>query len=116
LELETIVNEKIQNEFKALMDKCPKNMILNDLPVIEKAFNFACRNLGNTTWENDELILIHSISVAQIAVLELGLSTDSLVSALLHNVYGRGNVTFSADEVKKLFGPSVLKFSMGLSR
>lgn len=112
--METIVNEKIQNEFKALIDKCPKNMILNDLPVIEKAFNFACRNLGNTTWENDELILIHSISVAQIAVLELGLSTDSLVSALLHNVYGRGNATFSAEEVKKLFGPSVFEILDGI--
>lgn len=112
--METIINEKIQNEFKALIDQCPKNMILNDLPLIEKAFNYACQFIGNTTWENDELILIHSISVAQIAILELGLATDSLISALLHNVYRKGGIVFPAEEVKKLFGPSVCEILDGI--
>src|ERR1035437_9956522 len=113
--METIINEKIQNEFKALIDKCPRNMVLNDLSLIEKAFNYACQNIGNTTWENDELILIHSISVAQIAVLELGLSTDSLVSALLHNISRvSGIAAFPTEDVKKLFGPGVCEILDGI--
>jgi GTP diphosphokinase / guanosine-3',5'-bis(diphosphate) 3'-diphosphatase len=112
--VETIINEKIQNEFKVLIDLCPKSMISNDLPVIEKAFYFACENIGNIIWEKGEFILVHSISVAKIAVLELGLSTDSLIAALLHNVFRPDGILFSVEDVRKQFGASVSEILDGI--
>ena len=112
--METIINEKIRNEYNELITQCAKNVPTDDLPIIEKAFDYACQNLGNKTWENNEFILVHSISVAKIAVLELGLSTDSLISALLHNVFGKGGVAFSPEEVKRRFGSSVCEILDGI--
>ena len=112
--METVINEKIHSEYKTLIEQCPPNMIVNDLPVIEKAFAFALESIGNTSWEQGEFVLVHSISVAKIAVLELGLSTDSLISALLHNVYRTGGAPFSAEEVTKLFGSGVCEILEGI--
>lgn len=114
--METSINERIRNKIKVLIDNCPKSMILNDMPLIKKAFDYACQNIGNTTWENDELILVHSISVAQIAVIELGLSIDSLIAALLHNVFRPDGVIFSPEEVKIQFGTSVAEILDGNSK
>ena len=85
--MDQLLNEKIQNAYNALIFQCAKSLPESDLPIVEKAFNFAVESIGNSVWENGEFILNHSISVAKIATLELGLSTDSLVSSLLHNVY-----------------------------
>lgn len=105
--MDQLLNEKIQNAYNALIFQCTKSLPEGDLPIVEKAFNFAAQSLGNSVWENGEFILNHSISVAKIAVVELGLSTDALVSSLLHNVYGAKGIAFSIDDVKKQFGPNV---------
>lgn len=108
------VNEKIVSEYNKLIENCPPHILANDLSVIEKAFSFACENIGNATWEKGEYILTHSISVAKIAVLELGLTSDALISALLHNVYRPGGLVFSSEEISKLFGSSVSEILEGI--
>ena len=109
-----LLDDKIKNSFQALIFQCSKNLPESDLSVIEKAFAFAAQTLGNSVWNQGEFILNHSIAVAKIAVLELGLSTDSLIAALLHNVYGSGGIEFSADDVKKRFGASVATILGGM--
>ena len=105
--MDQLLDEKIQNSYHALIFQCTKSLPADDLPNIDKAFNFAAQILGNSIWNEGEFILNHSIAVAKIAVLELGLSTDSLISALLHNVYGSRGIEFSLEEVKKRFGANV---------
>lgn len=105
--MDKLLNEKIQNAYNALIFQCAKILPEGDLPIIDKTFNFAKETIGNLTWENGEFILNHSVSVARIAVTELGLSTDSLIAALLHNVYGPKGIAFSIDEVQKQFGSNV---------
>ena len=105
--MDQILDEKIKNSYQALIFQCTKNLPVNDLPLVDKAFKFAAQILGNAVWNEGELILNHSISVAKIAVLELGLSTDSLISALLHNVYGSRGIEFSIEKVKQEFGANV---------
>ncbi len=112
--VEILLNEKIQNAYNALIFQCSKSVPASDLPLVDKAFNFAADAIGNTVWNQGEFILNHSISVAKIAVIELGLSTDALISALLHNVYGPGKMEFSPEEVKKLFGSSVTVILEGI--
>ena len=105
--MDQLLNEKIQNAYNALIFQCSRSMPVSDLPLVDKAFSFAAETIGNSVWNEGEFILNHSISVAKIAVVELGLSTDALISALLHNVYGPNGVEFSFEEVKKRFGVSV---------
>jgi GTP diphosphokinase / guanosine-3',5'-bis(diphosphate) 3'-diphosphatase len=109
-----LLDDKIKNSFQALIFQCSKSLPESDLLVIEKAFSFAAQTLGNSVWNEGEFILNHSIAVAKIAVLELGLSTDSLIAALLHNVYGPSGIEFSSDDVKKRFGASVATILGGM--
>lgn len=102
-----LLNEKIQNAYNALIFQYSKNLSASDLQLIDKAFDFAGEAIGNSVWNEGEFILNHSISVARISVMELGLSTDALISSLLHNVYGPKGLDFSFEEVKKLFGNNV---------
>lgn len=105
--MEKLLNEKIQNAYNALIFQCTKILPSSDLPGINNAFNFAADTIGNSTWNAGEFILSHSVSVARIAVIELGLSTDALIAALLHNVFGSGGIVFSIEDIKKLFGANV---------
>jgi len=112
--VDQILDEKIQNAYNALIFQCVKSLPEKDLLLIEKAFSFAVETLGNSVWNDGEFILNHSISVAKIAVLELGLSSDALISALLHNVYGSRGIEFSFEEVKKLFGTGIANILDGI--
>ena len=112
--MDQILDEKIQNAYNALIFQCVKSLPEKDLLLIEKAFSFAVETLGNSVWNDGEFILNHSISVAKIAVLELGLSSDALISALLHNVYGSRGIEFSFEEVKKLFGTGIANILDGI--
>ena len=105
--MDQLLDEKIQNSYQALIFQCTKNLPAGDLPLIDNAFNFAAQILGNKVWNEGEFILNHSIAVAKIAVLELGLSTDSLISALLHNVFGSNGIEFSSEDIKSRFGVNV---------
>ena len=112
--MDSVINEKIQNAYNALYYQCTKTFPEGDLTLISKAFEFAFETLGNSVWANGEFVLFHSVSVAKIAVNELGLSTDSLVSALLHNVFGRNATDYPFEEVKKRFGSSVAEILDGI--
>ncbi len=112
--MDRILNEKIQNAYNALIFQCSKNLPGHDLPVIDKAFNFAAESIGNSMWRDGEYILNHSIAVAKIAVVELGLSTDALIATLLHNVYGPKKLEFSFEEVEKQFGLNVAELLDGI--
>jgi len=105
--VDQLLDEKIKNSYHALIFQCTKSLPVGDLPMIDKAFNFAAQILGNSVWNEGEFILNHSIAVAKIAVLELGLSTDSLISALLHNVFGSNGIEFSIEDIKSRFGVNV---------
>ena len=112
--MDQLLNEKIQNAYNALIFQCAKSLPESDLPLVDKAFSFASETIGNSVWDNGEFILNHSISVAKIAVIELGLSTDALISSLLHNVFGFKEIAFSAEEIKKQFGSNVADILDGI--
>lgn len=109
-----LLNEKIQNAYNALIFQCGKSLPEHDLPIIDTAFNFAAGTIGNSAWENGEYILNHSIAVAKIAVIELGLSTDALIASLLHNIFTARGIVFSVEEIKKLFGSNVADLLDGI--
>jgi GTP diphosphokinase / guanosine-3',5'-bis(diphosphate) 3'-diphosphatase len=105
--VDQLLNEKIQNAYNALIFQCARSLPESDMPLVDKAFDFAAEILGNSVWNEGEFVLNHSISVARIAVIELGLSTDALISSLLHNVFGSKGIVFSIEDVKRQFGNNV---------
>ncbi len=112
--METSGIDHIKESYKALITECKDQISEKDLPLVHSAMDYALSVLGDKKWENDECILSHSISVARIAVVEMGLSTDSLISCLLHNVFDKNNHQFSAEEIKKAYRPGVAEILDGI--
>jgi GTP pyrophosphokinase len=112
--METFDIERIKEKYRTLMNDCRAQIPEKDLSLVEIAMNHALTSLGLKQWENGEYIINHSISVARIAVLELGLSTDSLISCLLHNVFDQSDHPFSASEIKKEYRAGVSEILDGI--
>lgn len=112
--METSGIESIKESFKMLVADCRVQIPETDFPLIENAMDHAISALGDKQWENGEFILHHSISVARIAVLELGLSTDSLIACLLHNVFDKADHQFSSVEIKKVYRTGVAEILDGI--
>ena len=112
--METSGTERIKNSYKALITECREQIPESDLPLIHLAMDHAMAVLGDRQWENGEYILQHSVSVARIAVIELGLSTDSLIACLLHNVFDPTEHPFSPAEIKKKYRAGVAEILEGI--
>ena len=112
--METSGIERIRESYRALMTDCRMQIPESDLSITQAAMNHALSILGDSCWENGELILHHSISVARIAVLELGLSTDSLIACLLHNIFDNSDHQFSASDIKKNYRTGVAEILDGI--
>jgi guanosine-3',5'-bis(diphosphate) 3'-pyrophosphohydrolase len=76
--------EKALNEMIALFEKSSAHI---DLKKVEDACRTAWEILGDASWESGSPIIYHSMSVAKIVGSDIGLGTDSIVAALLHNVF-----------------------------
>ncbi|MEI6276723.1 MAG: RelA/SpoT family protein [Prolixibacteraceae bacterium] len=106
--------ERIKESYRALITECQLHVPEKDFPMVHHAMDQAISILGESQWENGEYILHHSISVARIAVLELGLSTDSLIVCLLHNIFDQKNHPFSAAEITKEYRQGVAEILEGI--
>ncbi|NLU38350.1 MAG: bifunctional (p)ppGpp synthetase/guanosine-3',5'-bis(diphosphate) 3'-pyrophosphohydrolase [Bacteroidales bacterium] len=76
--------ETTLEELLALLGKQSSNLDLNK---ISEACHFAYEILGETSWESGKPIIYHSMSVARIVATDIGLGTDPVIAALLHNVF-----------------------------
>ena len=112
--METSGVEAIIESYRAFMSECKTQIPEKDLPLVQLAMDHALTALGNAKWENGEFILHHSISVARIAVIELGLSTDSLIACLLHNTFNQTNQLFSVSEITKKYRNGVAEILDGI--
>jgi len=112
--METSGIERIKESYKALITECQHHIPDSEFPLVHAAMDQAVSVLGEFKWENGEFILHHSISVARIAVLELGLSTDSLIACLLHNVFDKADHPFSSAGIKKNYRSGVAEILEGI--
>lgn len=108
--------ELIKENYSALMAECKGQIPDSEHPLIQFAMDHALKILGDSRWENGEYILQHSVSVGRIAVLELGLSTDSLIACLLHNIFNTTNNRFSVAEIRKEYNGGVAEILDGILR
>jgi GTP pyrophosphokinase len=96
------------------MSECKGQIPEQDLPLVQDAMDHALTTVGNAQWENGEFILHHSISVARIAVIEMSLSTDSLIACLLHNTFDLSDHPFSIADIAKKYRAGVAEILDGI--
>ncbi|MDP2890262.1 MAG: RelA/SpoT family protein [Bacteroidota bacterium] len=103
----------IEAAFSEFFEICKTNIPEKDHSKIQDAFKFACEVFGDASWESGENIVTHSIEVAKIVVLEIGLGVDSAIAALLHNVFYKDQYV---GEIEVRFGKSVASILEGMAK
>jgi GTP diphosphokinase / guanosine-3',5'-bis(diphosphate) 3'-diphosphatase len=109
----TDMNEAIEKAFAGFVEICKTSIPEKEHPKLLDAYAMVCEVFGEQCWESGENIVIHSIEVATVVVQEIGLGADSVVAALLHNVYYQES---TATLVEPRFGRSVATILEGMSK
>ena len=84
-----------------------------DMGKIERAYQMAKRAHEGTLRRSGEPYIVHPVSAA-IILVELGMDTDSIVAALLHDVVEDTDVTL--EEIRKEFGKDVALLVDGVTK
>lgn len=86
-----------------------------DMNKIKRAYRYAYRLHDGQFRASGEPYIMHPIAVAEI-VAELGLDTDSVCAALLHDTVEDCGSMISLDIIKKEFGETVMQLVDGLTK
>ena len=107
------MNEAIEKAYSGFIEICKINIPEKELPKIHDAHSLVCEVFGDKCWDSGESIVIHSIEVAQVVVQEVSLGVDSVIAALLHNVYYQES---TSKLVEPRFGRSVTTILEGMAK
>ncbi len=102
-------------ELTPLLDIILKNEKYYDIEKIKKAFEYAAALHNGQFRLSGEPYISHPVSVASI-VAELGLDTDSICAALLHDTVEDCREKTSLDILSKMFGSDVAMLVDGLTK
>jgi len=98
-------HQNIRTRYNSLLRNCKPLLKKGDTVAIRAAYELAFKSYENKRRETGDPYLIHLIEVANIVTSEIGLGTDSVVCALIHNVLVDTNTNL--DEIKTKFGENV---------
>ena len=84
-----------------------------DLELIKKAYAYADEKHKSQLRKSGEPYIIHPLAVAEI-VAEIGLDTDAIVAALLHDCLEDTDASF--EEISRLFGETVANLVEGVTK
>ncbi len=112
-----LMNKLIKEAWDNLVEACKSNIDEQGMSEIERAFNFAHQVLGEETWSNGDIILVHSLEVAEVVASEVSLGVNSIIAGILHNVTYE-NVKNRPDlkKIEKKFGASVAGILEGMAK
>ncbi len=99
--------------FSDLFELCKNNFQEKDLLKIREAYDLLVEVFGDRKKKSGEFVLNHSISVARIVVEEIGLGVDTVIAAILHNIFYQDH---SALEIESKFGKSVTSILEGMAK
>ena len=106
-------NRKYYQDYEELCELMDKSLNDYDKEKIEKAYRLAEKMHGDQRRVSGVPYILHPTSVACI-IVDLGMDTDSVVAALLHDVVEDTPVTL--DEVKAMFGHDVAYLVSGVTK
>jgi len=103
----------IDEQFEQLAETIKKNSPGCDLEKVRTAYEFARDAHGPQRRKDGQLFVSHPIAAAVI-VAEMGLDTDSVIAALLHDTIEDTKITH--DEIAKRFGETVAELVEGVTK
>lgn len=104
--------DPLRDEFIASLKSTGKNY---DYDKIHRAYEYAKRLHAGQYRQSGEPYIIHPVAVAQI-VSSLGLDTDSIVAALLHDTVEDCGERTNIVQISSMFGQSVAELVDGLTK
>ncbi|MFW5758497.1 MAG: RelA/SpoT family protein, partial [Bacteroidota bacterium] len=104
----------ILHQYRSLLEVCRPTTDDEDRKKIRKAFNFALEAHKEHRRKSGEPYIYHPISVAKIAVQEIGLGTTSVICSLLHDVVEDTEYTLS--DIASYFDEEVARIIDGLTK
>ena len=102
--------ETREEHYASMMQAVQRYAPSADLEEIQKAYEYADRKHKNQLRKSGEPYIIHPLAVAEI-VAEIGLDTDAIVAALLHDCLEDTDASF--DEISHMFGQTVAELVEG---
>ena len=94
--------EEARNEF---FDRVAELLPVTDIPRIEAAYNLAAEAHSKQIRKSGIPYITHPIAVARIALVELGLKTNPVIAALLHDVVE--DTEYTVEDIRRNFGEDV---------
>lgn len=104
-------------KYQKLKELCGVSWDDASLARLDAAFEYASETAGNTQFKTGKYVILHSLDVAAIVSEEISADPDSVISALLLNVfYGKSEKEADAAEFEKKFGKVVSSILQGISK
>ena len=105
--------ETKQEHYESMMQAITRYAPSTDLEVIQRAYEYADEKHKNQLRKSGEPYIIHPLAVAEI-VAEIGLDTDAITAALLHDCLEDTDASF--EEISRMFGETVANLVEGVTK
>ncbi len=105
--------ESYEEHYDSMVHAINKYMPGTDMGIVNKAVQYANEKHKFQKRKDGSPYIIHPLAVAEI-VAELGLDTDAILGALLHDCIE--DTDASHDEIAKLFNPTVAELVEGVTK
>ncbi len=105
--------ETFEQHYEAMMEAIRTYVPNTDLETVERAVQYAAEKHKDQKRKDGSPYIIHPLAVAEI-VAEIGLDTDAIVAALLHDCIEDTSASF--DEISRLFGSTVAELVEGVTK
>jgi GTP diphosphokinase / guanosine-3',5'-bis(diphosphate) 3'-diphosphatase len=111
------IKEQSYTHYEHLREFCRLTWDKPALTRLDETFQFAHTVIGNKQFKTGEFILNHSLEVAAIIAIEIGLEPDSVITGLLHNIMYAGlDRQVTREELEKKFGRPVYSILEGMAK
>ena len=105
--------ETKQEHYESMKQAITRYAPSTDLEVIQRAYEYADEKHKNQLRKSGEPYIIHPLAVAEI-VAEIGLDTDAITAALLHDCLEDTDASF--EEISRMFGETVANLVEGVTK
>ena len=105
--------ETREEHYASMMQAITRYAPSADLEVIQRAYEYADEKHKNQLRNSGEPYIIHPLAVAEI-VAEIGLDTDAITAALLHDCLEDPDASF--EEISRMFGETVANLVEGVTK
>ncbi len=107
-------SQKIKSAYRNLLKLAGSTLGPGDAGKIRRALELAIEACAGKSILTGKPEIEHALSVASIVAGEMGLGTNTIITALLHDSYGSLSIT--PQELEKEFGIKVVEILQGFNR